>query len=185
MVSGVTITGTSLYPEITSLTHNNTAIYPHIGYGIDLRKWINDILSRYGHSIMVRKYDTTRRSQYWNELTKESIGGPAWVYTDHIVKARKYSLTSGGTMSALEMTAPPGIISVEYVIYFLHWNSILPNIRSTDEIYEFQWSGNTQPTPDRVVCDVKYNIIESLDMLGDAGRNEYYKCICKQDVVGY
>ena len=173
-----------LYPQLSN-PRVNTSLYPGSTHGLDLRRWMDDILGEYGHYVMLRQYDTTKRSIYWNDITKESIGGPAWEYTDHIVRARKQVMTTGGVLSALEMPSPPGIITVLYTIYYLKWNSLNPMVKNDDEIYEFEWALDRAPNVDEVTCVLKYNILDAIDMLGDAGRKEYYKCICRQDIVGY
>lgn len=175
----------SMYPP--GIINSNVSLYPNMIYGLDLRKFMDDILTSYGHYAMVRKYDTTRRSSFWNPVTKEAVGGPAWEYNDYIVKARKVIMTTGGTLTALETPTPMGLLSVDYVVYYFKWNSIRPNISRHDEIYEFDWSLAREPQVDEIIeaCNVKYNIIESIDMLGDAGRKEFYKCLCKMDNVGH
>jgi hypothetical protein len=186
--------GMEFYPTVennrggASVT-DRVPLYPSVGHGLDLRKWFDDMLARFGHYVILRRYDTTTHSVYWNTLTKEAVGGPAWEYTDYVIRSRKVIMTSAGTLSALEMPAPPGLFTVEYVTYYLKWNSVLPGITANDEIYEFvtptsNIETGSVPKADVVECNTKYNIIETVDMLGDAGRNEYYKCICKQDVVG-
>lgn len=176
----------SLYPS-DSNPMPNVALYPGHTTGVDLRHELDELLNTYGHWVMVRKYDTTTHSQYWDPELREARGGPPWIYTDYVVRARKVIQTTGGVLSALEMPAPPGILTIPYATYYLKWNIDGYSIGNSDEIYEFPWSATVVPEPSQAVglCDRKYNILESVDLLGDAGRREYYMCICRVDEVGW
>jgi len=175
-----------LYPAISN-AKSGVGLYPGHTVGIDLRHELDDILNTYGHWVMVRKYDTSTHSEYWDDELHEARGGPAWEYTDHIVRSRKVIQRSGGVLSALEMPSPLGMISVPYVLYYLRWDVTAQGIGAEDELYEFQWDINRKPGPDEAVdiCDRKYAILESVDLLGDSGRREYYLCICRLDKVGW
>lgn len=161
-------------------------MYPNMQVGIDLRRELDSLLLSYGHWVMVRKYDTGTHSEYWDSELREAVGGPAWEYTDHIVRARKEIQRSGGVLSALEMPTPAGLLTIPYVTYYLKWNAA-GSIGNEDEIYEFPWDTDRTPGPLEVIdiCNRKYNILESVDLLGDAGRREYYLCVCRLDRIGW
>ena len=174
-----------LYPTKDN-SFANTSPYPGHTAGIDLRVELDDLLNTYGHWVMVRKYDTTTHSEYWDDELRESRGGAPWVYTDYVVRARKVIQRSGGVLSALEMPAPPGMLTIPYANYYLKWDAA-GTIGNADEIYEFPWDSDANPEPSQAVliCERKYNILESVDLLGDAGRREYYLCICRLDELGW
>lgn len=172
-----------MYPKLDAPT---TGLFPGYTGGIDLRHEMDKILRAYGHWIMVRHYDTTRHSQYWDSRTHEAIGGPAWEYTDYIVRARKVLQRSVGTLSALEMPSPPGLMTVPYINYYIQWNPTHNDVTIYDDIYEFRWDSSNTPTIDNLVGKYtgRYNIKEAVDLLGDSGRREYYMCICQYMALG-
>jgi len=175
-----------LYPTESNATPN-VSLYPDHTTGIDLRNELEALLNEYGHWVMVRKYDTSTHSVYWDSDTREARGGPPWEYVDYVVRARKVIQRSGGVLSALDMPAPPGMITIPYANYYLKWTVDGCSVGSEDEIYEFPWDQGVAPEPSQAVdiCERKYNILESVDLLGDAGRREYYLCVCRLDVVGW
>lgn len=172
-----------MYPDLDIPDVN---IYPGFTTGIDLRVEMDKILRSYGHWVMVRHYDTTRHSKYWDERAHEAVGGPAWEYMDYIVRSRKVLQRSIGTLSALEMPAPPGMMTVPYVNYYVQWDPTGDDLTIYDDIYEFRWSSNIRPTTNDLNNRYigRYNIKEAVDLLGDAGRREYYLCICQYMALG-
>lgn len=176
----------SLYPSIAR-QHPHVEPYPGLHGGVDLRKEVDSLLEQYGAWMLLRHYDVTTHSQYWDEDTQESVGGPSYLFTDHIVLTRKIIQSTGGVLGALEMPAPPGLVSTPYTNIYLRWDAggeIL--IEQVDEIFEFNWNEERKPEADEVLGKVviKHNILMAQDLLGDLGRREYWKCICKADVVG-
>jgi len=163
-------------------------MYPERTYGINLRYEMEKLLDEYGHWVLLRHYDTTTFSEYYDEITGEGVGGPMYEWTDHVVRSRKVVQTTGGTLSAMEMTTPVGLLTVPYSVYYVKWDDMNAIIApQLDEIYEFAWSKARAPIADEctALAKVKYNILEAIDMLGDGGRREFYTCICKADMVGF
>jgi len=175
-----------MYPS-TSNANPEVSPYPVATTGVDLRLEMEDILNEYGHWVMVRHYDTTQRSPAWDDEYGEAIGGPTHPYVDYVVRGRKVIVRSGGVLSALEMGSPVGAITIPYVTYYVRWDVTDDLLTIHDEIYEFPWDDERSPGVEEVVDIVvtKYGILESVDMLGDAGRREYYLCVCRADVVGW
>ena len=175
-----------MYPAMNN-TSAGVAPYPDAMTGVDLRNEMDSILLQYGHWVLLRHYDTSKRSENWDPEYQEAIDGPTYEYTDYVVRSRKVIVRSGGVLSALEMASPVGILTVPYVTYYVKWDAGDDILTIHDEIYEFPWNGATPPGVEDAVgiVTVKYNILESVDMLGDAGRREYYLCVCRADVVGW
>ena len=175
-----------MYPT-TDNPNQDVSVYPGISTGIDLRVEMDELLNTYGHWVMVRHYDTTSYSEFWNPLTHESVGGPPHPYTDHVVRSRKVLQTTGGVLAALDMPAPVGILNVPYITYYLKWDVVDEPLLNTDEIFEFPWDRIRVPGADEAAALInnKYSILESVDLLGDEGRREYYACICRADRVGW
>lgn len=175
-----------LYPQMDN-PDLTVSLYPGYTTGIDLRKYMDDILTKYGHYVMVRHYDKNTRSTYWNDDIQESIGGPPYAWDDYMVLSRKVIMRAGWPLGGLEQTMPAGLSTVAYVTYYLKWNWGYSSITNLDEICEFDWNYARIPGVEDIKNSItnKYNILESIDLLGDSGRREFYACICRLDTVGY
>jgi len=163
-------------------------MYPGHTTGIDQRVAMDKLMEEFGSWVLVRHYDLTTRSQYWNAEQHEATGGPPWEWTDYVVRSREVPIRSGGVLSALEMPAPMGLITVPYYTFYLKWNAVDgQSVTEHDEIFKVQWSLPRKPEPSELLdlCTAKYNILAAYDILGDSGRMEYYLCVCKGDKVGW
>lgn len=171
----------SMYPSISN-TRSSTALYPGFTTGIDLRHEMKRIMDEYGSWIMVRHFDRTKHSRFWNPETHESVGGPPWDWTDYVVRYREVIESTG-----LEMTSPVGLMTIPYAKVYVEWNIADELVANVDEMYKFTWTSDRTPTPVEAVdvCTVKLNITNAVDLLGDSGRREYYLCLCKIEVVGW
>ena len=54
-----------------------------------------DIVDEYGWWMVLRSFNLTKRSSYWNEASQEAIGGPPWLYNDIIFKGRRVEHIQG------------------------------------------------------------------------------------------
>ncbi len=106
-------------------TYINTTAYPGIttqGEGIDLRVEMNGILygnaanSPKGHWVILRKYDRSKPSIYYNKRTHEGVGGPAFVYTDSLLRTRRVPIAFKG--HPLEPLKGGKSIEDRYIYYF-------------------------------------------------------------------
>ena len=50
---------------------------------------IQRFIEKYGWWFVLRSFDITKHSKYWDSVSKESIGGPAYPYNDIIIKGRR------------------------------------------------------------------------------------------------
>jgi hypothetical protein len=177
----------NLYPKIGN-PNVSTALYPGIHTGIDLRYEMDLLLREFGYHIVIRHFDKTKRSKYWNQTTREAVGGPAWEYTDHVVRARKVlRQTEVDSPAGLEMPHPAGLLSIPQVTFYVKWDSTLPyDICNEDLILEISWNSSRAPNVSEVISNVtnRYNILEAADLLGDSGRREYYICLTRVDIGG-
>jgi len=157
---------------------------------IDLRKEMDKILfggdaeSAKGHWVIYRRMDLTMRSEYWNSDTREAVGGPAWEYTDEVVRTRHLIGRSAGLLSDMEQYTDVGIMNVMYLTYYFEHDV---NPKKEDEIYEIDESVAVALTKPNVVplpYKARYVIREALPFRSDqGGRIEYWVCICRKDVV--
>lgn len=95
------------------------------GEGIDLRLEMNYILygsanrKPKGHWVVLRKYDRTKTSEYYNKRTKEGVCGPAYEYNDEILRTRRVPVAFKGiSIEPLKM----GQIMENRYIYYLEYN---------------------------------------------------------------
>ncbi len=134
--------------------------------GIDLRNEFADFIEEHGHWVILRKYDRTRRSIYWNEETQSAIGGPPWEYRDVFVKASK---SVRRVSSTDEYDFRPGSVDLPSDIYYLPYTTT-PTL--TDVIIEIQPCDGQLPTHYTIT---QVRDIYRVDPMRDAqGRVEYY-----------
>lgn len=113
--------------------------------GIDLRIEMNRILyggpasKALGHWVIVRSYDRTTKSEFFNPLTKEGVGGPQHSYTDTLVRTR---CVKGNGATDIAFKAGD-ITSDQYAYYFEY----TVNIKTGDQIYELKLNDHsTKPS---------------------------------------
>ena len=57
--------------------------------GINLDREFRDIVKDNGWWMVLRSFNLAKHSQYWNEQSKEAIGGSPWEFNDIIFKGRR------------------------------------------------------------------------------------------------
>ncbi len=133
---------------------------------IDLRNEFANFIEEHGHWVVLRKYDRTRRSIYWDESTQSAIGGPPWEYTEILLKASKSVRRPASTD---EYDFRPGSVDLPNDTYYL---SHTTNPTLIDVLIEIEPCVGSRPTQYTIkqVRDV-YRI----DPMRDTqGRVEYY-----------
>jgi len=161
------------------------------GASINMREELRKILEGdgatdlpQGHWVVYRRFDLSQRSEYWvDDEYKESVGGPSWEYTDELHLARYDQVISGGLTRFFEMETAPGVIHVDYRIYFLQYD-VKP--KRTDFIYEINWDDHSvKPEIGQLVLpdEDKYNINDIYPLRGDNGRVEFYACLCRREPI--
>ena len=124
--------------------------------GIDLRIEMNRILyggpfsKPLGHWVVVRHFDRTKHSKYWNPISKEGIGGPPHPYIDILLRSRRIAAPRSNT----ESTAKAGDIFSDKLIFYFEYDV---SISSGDQIYELDTLDHTnKPTT--------YNFTDKFDV---------------------
>lgn len=161
---------------------------------IDLRQELKNLLeTEFGGIakwIAIRHFSTTH-SEYWNEVTKEAIGGPAYTYTDTLVEC--YSLT------AVKRILPQiGSVVEEFgqleQIYDKYYLMSDVDVKENDEILDLDYFGKTKPTlvytkAEENTVLLKYSPknrykIKKVDpKIGDFGRIEYIIALVYKSVT--
>ena len=91
---------------------------------IDLRAELSEILRgsmskpQRGHWIIYRRFDLSSPSEYYDEVLRTGLSGPAYEYTDTLLLVRRDPMASP---SAAEAHTPAGFLpGGKYIYYFEH-----------------------------------------------------------------
>lgn len=172
----------------TTDTHINTTLYGGLGQGegIDLRVEMHAILYGgfgkvpKGHWVILRRYDRTRPSVNYNKQTHEGVTGPAFEYTDELLKTRQVPVAK-----ARDQLAPlkPGIDIENIYVYYLEY-TVNPKIG--DDILELSWNNHAlEPNLNTVKPLQRFKIERVHPYRLEYGNVQYWMAIGKYDEVTY
>lgn len=181
-------------PSITaSDNYIGSSVYNDVstqGEGIDLRLEMHWLLygkesfpTRVpkGHWVVYRRYDRSKTSEYYSNRTHEGVGGPAYQFTDTLLRTRRVPVDKKGT------PAEPSKVGVDLedkYIYYLEWNM---NPKVGDHIMEIQWDDHaiTPVLNSNLVYSSKYLIKRTHDYRMENGNIQYFIVSAENDEVGY
>lgn len=180
----------NLFPDLNSKNDfSSTDVFPgfiNADAGIDLRKEMRNIIhgtggiSQKGHWIIFRRYDLTKKSKFFNEVTSEGVGGPQHPFSDELILTRHITVESP---TPGEFEAAPGIIRAPGRMYFFEY-TVKP--RPDDVILEIDVDNHTIK-PD--LAKLKEPFVERFNIKlvdphrGDNGRIEFYKVHAVRDAI--
>jgi len=134
---------------------------------------------------ILRHFDKTRRSIYWDVDRKEAIGGPAWEYTDYLALMFRTRYTTGRTLRDADAPTLIGNMANPVDLWFLEWD-ILPTgqqIQVDDEIHMLDWASSTPPTEPYPYID-RHRIVLVEPHYGEQfGRLEYWGASTIREIV--
>lgn len=150
---------------------------------MDLRKEFNQLIENeegkgIGYWVLLRHF-TNELSEFYDEITKEAIGGPKYKYNDHLIRVYSVESGYGMAMAADGITrVEPGDIPTEARIYYLKYN---PNLvpKQGDIIYELGWRRKEKPV-------ITFNVEEedvSQGIVAPKTKNEVMKVLHRADIV--
>ena len=151
--------------------------------GIDLRIEMNRCLygdgqrSPLGHWVVVRHFDRSKQSKYFNKFSKEGVQGPSHPFTDHLVRARRVPFPRSIEEDALKA----GTIFSDEFIYYLEYT--VP-IRNGDQIYELDVDDH-KFEPRNYDFNEKYDIKRLHPYRLENGNVQYYAALCEYDNITY
>lgn len=155
---------------------------------INLRSEIKDLLNgttgvpQKGHWIVYRRHDLTAPSEFWDEVYRSGVGGPAYQFVDVVMISRRDPQFSA---EANEASTDPGIlVGGKYIYYFEH--NIVPSTK--DQLFEINWDNHkVKPRLSQIPTPYveKFNIKEVFPARGDSGRIEYWYCLVNTDKINY
>jgi len=153
--------------------------------GIDLRKEINAILygglgrKPKGHWVVYRRFDRTKVSQYWNPDTKEGVGGPAYEYTDELLKSRRMPAPRTETDDRIKA----GTVYQDEFVYWLEY-TVAP--KRGDYLYELNWDNHQyRPTTAQISFYEKLIIHRVHPYRLENGNIQYWAVLCRYDEIRY
>ncbi len=151
--------------------------------GIDLRIEMNWLLygdgvnKPKGHWVIVRHFDRTLQSKYWNKFSKEGVGGPPHPFTDILVRSRRMPYPRSDTSDYNKS-------AVIFSDKFIYWFEYTVEIHAGDQVFELD-------TKDHKVQPVTYNFDEKYDIKRlhpyrlENGNVQYYAALCELDHIDY
>jgi len=151
--------------------------------GIDLRVEMNWLLygdgvnKPKGHWVVVRHFNRTEKSKYWNKFSKEGVGGPAHPYTDYLVRSRRMPYPMTDTS---DYTKVGDIFSDK----FIYWIEYTVNIHAGDQIFELNVVDH-KVEPTSYKFDEKYNVKRLHPYRLENGNVQYYAALCELDHIDY
>jgi hypothetical protein len=160
---------------------------------MDLRKEIKNLIINkegVGRWVMVRHY-SAEHSEYWNEATKEAVGGPAYKYTDTLVESYSAPVSSMNMRFTGMKQDNFGIVDEDLQkFYFTHDVVIDEN----DEIFDLEYYAASRPTvvfnqaevneaKGKVAPVTRYKVKTLHKYRGDQGRVEYKAAVCYKSVT--
>ncbi|MCK9429433.1 MAG: hypothetical protein M0R17_05475 [Candidatus Omnitrophica bacterium] len=157
--------------------------------GIDLRQELNWILygrsnpprSPKGHWVVYRRYDQCSKSEFYSTRTHEGVGGPAYNFTDVLLRTRRVPSRKRADM--LTPTKLGADIGDTYNYYFEY----TVNPKMGDHIIEIDWPDHSIKPTDilSLTFTCKYLIKRVHDYRLDNGNLQYYIISCDYDEVNY
>jgi len=152
--------------------------------GIDLRIELNRILygsidkRPLGHWVVVRLFDTSSRSKFFNKYTKEGINGPAHNYTDILIRTRRMQFKPTGNF--LDNIKVAELESARFQYYFEY---DVP-IKIGDQIYTIDVA-DSKIKPTSYTLEVKHDIHKIHQYRLESGRVEYIVAIATINHITY
>lgn len=179
------------YKSTSTNTYSSENLYPGIltqGEGIDFRQELHEILygsnfpfkSPKGHWVVYRSYDLCSPSVFYSNRTNEGVGGPAYNFTDNLVRTRRVPLDKSGL--PINDTKIGAELGDRYHYYFEY--TLTPKIG--DHIFELILNDHSIiPNLNTTNYGSKYIIKKIHDYRLNNGNIQYYIANCEFDEVSY
>jgi len=152
--------------------------------GIDLRIEMNRILygsvlkRPLGHWVVARIFDTSAKSKYFNEYSKEGIMGPSHPFTDYVVRSRR--VPASFKRGSIDGNKVADITQHKFTYYF-EWT--IP-LKDGDQIYEIEYSDH-RAKPTEIILKEKYDIQRAYPYRLENGNVQYMAAVAKFSNITY
>lgn len=170
----------------------NKTVYNSVatqGEGIDLRTEMNWLLygkntfpirKPKGHWVIYRRYDLSSKSSNYSVRTHEGVGGPAYNYSDSLLRTRRVPTMKAGIPQ--DVTKAGIDIGDKYVYYFEY--TVKPKIG--DHIIELDLDDHTNtPNINTTIYEERFQIKKVHAYRLENGNVQYYIVSCDYDMEGY
>ncbi len=134
---------------------------------------IANMLDEYGWWMVLRSFDLTKKSKYWDDVSKEAIGGPPYLYNDIILKGRRTEQIRGDTEAPQSRQQ---ITNVYKTIFYIQGN-IRPKIE--DVIMEIRPDLRQLENPPKRIVPYELFDIEHVEAKIEKGLI-ITKCYCRK-----
>lgn len=141
------------------------------GGDINLDLEFKRIVQEYGWWIVLRSFDLSRHSRYWDDRSKEAIGGPPWEYNDIIFKARR---VENPAFNAEDFYTRQQFTGIFDVVFFVFSNI---RIKREDRIFEIPLDQRFLKTPPSRVTVFEQFDIKHVEYKIERGL-VFSKCYC-------
>lgn len=135
-----------------------------------------------GHWIVYRRYDLTQTSEFWDEVYRSGVDGPAYKYIDIPILTRRDPRYQP---DMAESSTNIGFLPGGQYVYYFEWDVIPSRI---DQIFEINWNDNSiAPHLDEIQTPYvdKFNIKEVFPHRGDDGQPAFWTCFVNLDRINY
>jgi hypothetical protein len=164
-----------------------STVYPGLANteaeGIDLRLEMTYILygnafkKPLGHWVVLRHFDRSQHSNYWNPISKEGVNGPAHPYTDVLLRTRRIPYPRNDT----ENVSKAGDIFSDKLVYYFEYDV---SISMGDQIYELDVVDHTR-VPDQYNFTEKYDVKRLHPYRLENGNVQYFAALSEFNNITY
>jgi hypothetical protein len=155
---------------------------------IDLRDELNILINGgigaipQGYWSIIRIFRIGQLSQYWKEETNEAVGGPKYLYDDHLMRI----ISMPGNLFSKIESIKSGISEVigalkddkDIYVFAIHYNPAFSRPpMENDIIYHIdKYASVNRPTPPFRAVE-RFKVVNKFNEYGDFGRAEITYCI--------
>lgn len=158
------------------LTSSNTK-------SIDLDYHMKEMIAgEWGNWFVLRSYDLTKKSKWWDPHNKEAIGGPAYEFRDYLVRGRLIPKIYRGASKNYKIE---DLGELDFLFSTLYLTSNVP-LKDEDDVMEI--AETTSAVPLSLVHITKQHKIRTIDRRHDGGliytkSYTYYKTAIKDESI--
>lgn len=140
---------------------------------MDLRKEFDEMITSYGHAVLIQRSSRKIRCDCWNEKYQEALSscpfclGQGWVNRIEKHHIRRQTATDIISLPGRTQNTPVGRLLTDTRTFFMKHDV---RIKEGDMIYECGWH---KDKPTHIITSYEASYID--DMRGDNGRIEFYQ----------
>jgi hypothetical protein len=160
---------------------------------------LTDMYESISRWVVLRHFRVGEYSQYYNEITKEGVGGPAYKYDDYIIKGYSKPVNTSRVVDSGLSRTPFDVVDNTYIEYYFDKNmsTVRDNrvvntiLNHNDWVYEIDWIGENKPQIEYGDDDTplvngskilkKFSIKIVIPYKLNYGQPQFYAAICDFD----